>query len=406
MDATHNAVNDALTELLIERHHAVLTAGGRALVRADHLMASDRDAERVPEPVARWLETPRPAGPGVARLPVRADAGVDLLELLDDVSQRYRRVSLSPNHIVRGAPSTWGGPADEPVVLDTPLAEPQARPQTDPDARPVTVAILDTGVVLHPWFMRQSWFAEVDAGDHEILDANPYDYRLDAQAGHGTFIAGVVLQHAPAARLRIRRLLASDGVCDEVDLVNALHDVREHSASRGEKIDIINLSLGYSTYDDRPSPVVADAITSFGRGTVVVACAGNAGDDRPFWPAALKSAVAVGALDSDGSDRAPFSNFGWWVDACAIGERVRSSFVDFDGPLPPTGDFDRDRFRGYATWSGTSFAAPVVAGEIARLASEKRISAAEAADQLLDPATQPSIPDLGVAVGVPSREGA
>jgi subtilisin family serine protease len=114
----------------------------------------------------------------------------------------------------------------------------------------------------------------------------------------------------------------------------------------------------------------------------------------------------VGALDSDGSDPAPFSNFGWWVDACAIGERVESAFIEFDGPLPPTGDYDRDRFRGYATWSGTSFAAPKVAGAIAQLAAERGIPASEAADRILDPAEHRSMPDLGVVVGVPGITGA
>ncbi|NED51479.1 peptidase S8 and S53 subtilisin kexin sedolisin, partial [Micromonospora aurantiaca] len=66
-----------------------------------------------------------------------------------------------------------------------------------------------------------------------------------------------------------------------------------------------------------PSPVLRQAIAALGRGTVVVACAGNAATDRPFWPAAMKPVIGVAALD--GADRAWFSNHGWWVDACAQG---------------------------------------------------------------------------------------
>ncbi len=109
--------------------------------------------------------------------------------------------------------------------------------------------------------------------------------------------------------------------------------------------------------------------------------------------------IAVGALDAAAGERAPFSNFGWWVDACAIGERARSAFVEFDGPEQATGLFDRDRFTGYAEWSGTSFAAPVVAGEIARAAAENGIPVPDAADLVLDPRTRRVLPDLGVVVG-------
>ena len=69
---------------------------------------------------------------------------------------------------------------------------------------------------------------------------------------------------------------------------------------------------------------------------MIVACAGNASTDRPFWPAAMKRVIAVGSLDTDGHDRAPFSNYGWWVDACTMGDKIVSSFFTFDG-LGPDG---------------------------------------------------------------------
>ncbi len=90
-----------------------------------------------------------------------------------------------------------------------------------PSAPPVTVAVLDTGVAAHPWFAHRPWFAQVTDDQFEVLDAN-HDGRLDSVAGHGTFVAGVVQQHAPSARLRIRRVLHTDGICDEVGLIEAL----------------------------------------------------------------------------------------------------------------------------------------------------------------------------------------
>jgi subtilisin family serine protease len=144
--------------------------------------------------------------------------------------------------------------------------------------------------------------------------------------------------------------------------------------------------------------VVEHAVNAFDRHTVIVACAGNAGSDRPFWPAALKRVIAVGSLDAEGDDRADFSNYGWWVDACTLGDKVTSSFFNYTDHAPG-GDED---FTGYASWSGTSFAAPRVAGAIAAKAASDGSSAAAAAAALIDPNAAPSMPDLGVLVDVPS----
>jgi subtilisin family serine protease len=221
---------------------------------------------------------------------------------------------------------------------------PPAPAAPDPDAVPVAVAVLDTGITAHPWFVERDWFAAVPPSQAEILDAD-HDNLLDSVAGHGTFVAGVVQQHAPSARLRIERVLHSDGICDEVDLIEALH--RLHSDPRPP--DVVNLSFGGFTHDDRVSVLLDRAVSELTARSVVVAAAGNAGSGRPFWPAALPTVIAVGALDATGTGPAEFSNHGPWVDEWAVGEDVSGAFV--------AGCFAR--------WSGTSFAAPAVAGAIA-----------------------------------------
>ena len=96
-------------------------------------------------------------------------------------------------------------------------------------------------------------------------------------------------------------------------------------------------------------------------GTVVVAAAGNDSTCRVTWPAALPGVIAVGALGPSGP--APFTNYGSWV-TCAPGVDVISNFFDdvdkHDDKNPATSDF-----HGWAKWSGTSFAAPIVAAAIA-----------------------------------------
>ena len=116
---------------------------------------------------------------------------------------------------------------------------------------------------------------------------------------------------------------------------------------------------------------------------MVVACAGNDATRARFFPAAFAEPghdglVGVGATNPDDRSIALFSNVGDWVTAHAPGAGVVSTVpttlsgslnpllsVDGLGPGPRAGiDFD-DFSSGFAVWSGTSFAAPWIVGEIA-----------------------------------------
>jgi subtilisin family serine protease len=380
----------ARLERLLARHRDVVVvepiSGRPTLIRRDQILVADHDVPAVEDLVRRWYDS-RHDEPGVARVRLRTPARVDVCELTAELSGggRHRKLAIAPNHLIHGQPMWWSGPADLPRP-----AAPMPLPGPSRPGRPVTVAVLDTGLSPHPWYESADWYAEQRDEVTEVLDADT-DYALDAQSGHGTFIAGLILQRAPAARIRARRVIGGDGIGDELDVLRALAWLTEWG-----RADVVNLSLGCHTFDDRPSPLIARAVAALGRRTVVVACAGNAATDRPFWPAALKPVIAVAALDGD--DRAWFSNFGWWVDACAPGVRVASCFVRFDGPLPRVKGLDPDEFQGYAAWSGTSFAAPAVAGTIAGLAAAEDLPAVAAADRVLDPAAGRLLPDLGVVV--------
>lgn len=380
-------MHDRLDRVLARHRDAMVAEhlpGRPALVRRDQILVADHDLPAVEDLARRWLDS-REDGPGVSRVRLRAPARVDVCDLVTLLGgdTGHRRLTVAPNHLVHGQPMWWTGPAGPPRP-----AAPQAAPSGPAGRRAVTVAVLDTGLSPHPWYAATDWYAGQREEVTEVLDADG-DHALDAQAGHGTFIAGVLLRHAPHVRLRAKRVIGGDGVGDDLDVLRGLAWL----AAWG-RADVVNLSIGCHTFDDRPSPLVARAVAALGRRTVVVACAGNQASDRPFWPAAMKHVIAVAALD-DGH-RAWFSNFGWWVDACAPGVDVASCFVRFDGPWPPVGGVDPDDFCGYATWSGTSFAAPAVAGRIAALASAEDLPAPEAAGRILDPARGRVLPDLGV----------
>ena len=386
---------------ILETHPDVVHVGGatEALIKRDELLVLDTHANEVHEQARRWVDSREDsAAPGVTRLRLRADAGVDAAELTHQLrggAGAHRRTSVTPNHVMHGAPGDFtGGPFDDPTptpTMDAPVGD---AGQT----KRVTIGILDTGIDPHPWFNAHEWYQACTAEEHEALNPAP-DTDLESDSGHGTFIAGVLLQHAPNSYLWVERVLGTDGVADELEVLRGMARIQTRAAAKGDQLDVLNLSLGCFTFDDRPSPVLADAVARVARHTVVVAAAGNHASDRPFWPAALKDVVAVAALaeQSAGTDseRASFSNYGWWVDAAAPGEKIASSFLT-------DGRENGEEFHGYAKWSGTSFAAPYVAGKIAALMSAKDMTAHDAVSELLNPAGT-RIPDLGVVVSPAGR---
>jgi subtilisin family serine protease len=388
--------NDAVSRLL-NRHptveHVPGSSGQGTLIRRNQLLVAARDAAAVEARAGRWFDRAA-VDDESGTVVVHLRPGVDVCDLAAHLSgaSAHRTLNAGPNHILTAAPNWEPGPADDPVPADA-IPAPQF-PATTP-TRPITVAILDTGISAHPWFVGQSWYTACGPEVQEVPDVDD-DTRLDSVAGHGTFIAGVVAKHAPAASLIIEKIIAGDGVTDELRLLRGLARLRAQAHQRTSPVDVISLSLGCYTHDDKPSPVLEHGLSSFGHETVVVACAGNFGSDRPYWPAAMKRVVAVASLDAKGVDRAEFSNYGWWVDACAIGQDVVSSFFSFDGPVGASAT--PEDFTGYATWSGTSFAAPRVAAAIAARAAAHDVSAASAAAGILDPTDHPSMPDLGVLV--------
>ena len=213
-----------------------------------------------------------------------------------------------------------------------------------------------------------------------------------ADAGHGTFIAGVVRQAAPQARVLAVRVVHTDGVAYLSDTLLLLHKVLDRVRAAQKKqgdpdlmIDVVSLSIGYyeewpeaSKYTSQLAEVVG-MLTE--RGVVVLAAASNNATTREFFPAALSvrlqnggpRVIGVGALNPDGS-KALFSNDGSYVTCWADGVCVVSTHpTDVDGSETPDHDvpalgrkgFDPDCFSsGFAIWDGTSFAAPLAASAV------------------------------------------
>ncbi|MGQ0839373.1 S8 family peptidase [Actinokineospora sp.] len=354
----HTYRSDTLGEL-VERHPGLLLhdPGGPAecVVRRGELVVPRDSVDAAVRELDRWVDHVDRADHVTLRLrPGAADACVRI------AAEVGARLPVSANHVhatLVGTPILHGTGA---VPTPAPLPPEPPREVWDP---PVTVLVLDTGVDPHPWFTHRPWFGEWGPRP-EILDGDD-DGVTDRQAAHGTFVTGVVLQHAPGVTVRHHRVLSSHGLTDDRTVASALRRTRGHAAARGEHIDVVLVTAGCHTADDRCPPILAREFARF-TDTVLVAAAGNAGTTRPFWPAALPAVVAVGATTPSGA-LADFSGRGPWVDRAAPGVDVVSSHVRLDRGT---------RAYGGARWSGTSFAAPRIAAEAATLLHQGTTAAA------------------------------
>ena len=286
--------------------------------------------------------------------------GEDLVCVVRRLRQRFGSY-VGPNHVLFGEQSFAGSPATPPAPADPCWAA--GPPGEAPSGR---VGLIDTGFADFSGTAEAGRDQGIDQApvSVDVPDADPVDGRLDWEAGHGTFIAGQIRHALPGGTIVVLKGLDGFGSIEEADLGHLMVLIDR----RG--IDVLNLSLGgYALDDERPAGVAAAlARLVYQRDVVVVAAAGNKGVDRPFWPAASKHVVAVGALNEAGGWPAWFTNFGSWVDACAPGVDRCSWFFRFNGGLDavPLPDVVED-YDYWATWSGTSFAAPQFAAAVCAL---------------------------------------
>lgn len=244
----------------------------------------------------------------------------------------------------------------------------------------VRVGLLDTPLCDHP-DLAGRYVAHGGALDPAT------DEPLPLRAGHATFVADLILRRAPAATLQVRAVLDR-----ETGTANAWHTARAMMSFLDDEVDILNLSLGCHTLDGEPPLVLRRAIERLAPHLVVVAAAGNHGQlpglvkgisrRSPTWPAALPQVVAVGAArpaDLEPTNAGFFSPTLPWITCTAPGVGVVAAYQHALVNLPD----GPERFSGYASWSGTSFAAATVSGVIAANTRPGEKTARQALDELL-----------------------
>lgn len=262
-----------------------------------------------------------------------------------------------------------------------------------------TIAILDTGIAKgHPFITADKVISEACYSSTDSfygstsLCPNGSEEQVGSGAGvncasnigsctHGTHVAGIVAGKAYAD-------MPFDGVAPDADLISiqvfslfgpsqcgggsscvlawdsdiiaGLERVYELKNSGAiPSIVAVNMSLGggyYNTYCDSESPAMKSAIDNLRAvGVATIVAAGNNGYGSWIsFPACISSAIAVAAT-TDSDQLASYSNNANIVSLLAPGTAVLSSIVDINGV------FDN------ASYSGTSMAAPHVAGAWALL---------------------------------------
>jgi subtilisin family serine protease len=268
------------------------------------------------------------------------------------------------------------------------------------------ITVLDTGLAHGaqlPDLLGGSQGSARITGDPDEPDSNLVDTAgttfgrdtwLDPVAGHGTFIAGLIEQLAPGCEIRVEHVISGLGDAIESDVIQSIQAAA--ALPDDERPELLSLSFGGAALAQAPALRSAIRRAQLA-GIVVVASAGNSGTCETQYPAAYDGVIAVGALGPDGPT--PWTNYGEWVDACAPGaDLVSAFFADFDGPDPRVNTFDPDRFEGWAIWSGTSFAAPLVVAALAREMVLGACTAKEAVDRIVHAPGALRISCLGTVV--------
>ncbi|MDR2202230.1 MAG: S8 family serine peptidase [Clostridiales bacterium] len=216
----------------------------------------------------------------------------------------------------------------------------------------VTVAVLDTGIYsAHTLFS-----GRIAEGGRNFTTEGDGINDVDDEHSHGTHVAGIIADLTlPNVKILPIKVMSANGNGSSLDIINGINYV----ISKKNELNIvaINMSLGgATTYTGYNAPIN----NAYSAGIFSVVAAGNDNKNaNDYMPAAVEKAITVSSIDST-KQRSTFSNYGTVVDVAAPGSNIRSA-------VPPATDSSL-----YASYNGTSMAAPHVAALVAALRSDPK----------------------------------
>lgn len=348
--------------------------------------------------------TARSTGAGEIQTKLDTLMAVKALRRRDDIASadlNYRREALlTPND--NGFRYQWHYQImNLPQAWDITTGYPQ---EGHPD---VIAAVIDTGVLINHPDLRDKMVAGYDFikdsasardGDGMDNDANdPGDLTYTTRSTfHGTHVAGTIAAASNnesgavgvswGAKIMPLRVLGKNGGTS-YDVMQAVLFAAGLDNDSGilpeQRADVINLSLGGGGYSQSEQDAFTRARNT---GVIIVAAAGNNSSSTPTYPASYQGVVSVNAVDSK-FGRATYSNFGPQIDVSAPGGSFAwdtNNDGQLDGIYSTAGNDSSGTIEyTYRLMTGTSMAAPHVAGVVALMKAVNPDLTPDAFDALL-----------------------
>jgi subtilisin family serine protease len=285
----------------------------------------------------------------------------------------------------------------------------------------IIIAIIDSGIDLtHPDLINNIWINQDEIPDNNIDDdVNGFidDYRgydftfednnydpLDHN-GHGTVMAGVIAAMTNneigisgiAWNSKIMPVKVVDA--NWTPNGNSITDGIRYAADNGAKVIVMAFAYIF------PTSSLKDAINyAYDKGALLICAAGNYGNDKKNYPAAYENVIAVAGTDNADHRMEYYyefngewvnSSYGDWIDIAAPGEDIYTT--------QPTYHVTSVDIWGsqlnYESISGTTLAAPVVAGVAALIISKNPSYSPAKVRAILKANTDPYDSDYNLGVG-------
>ncbi|MFL5955121.1 MAG: S8 family serine peptidase [Gaiellaceae bacterium] len=294
--------------------------------------------------------------------------------------QNVAGIVVTPNADVKVAGTTGGVGSDQLWPFESGNAPLWGADMATYVGKTPAIAVVDSGIQ-----------NRADFGNRIVASVNlstvAGNSSMDDQRGHGTFVAGIaagassdLTGASPGAPLVSIKVIDQNGLAKTTDIINACQWILDNKAKYNIRVANFSLHSGYATnfYLD---PLDRAVEKLWFNGVVVVAAAGNYGISTTqasgvkYSPGNDPFVITVGAIDLGGSMRsnddasAPWSAWGYTYDGFFKPE-VSAPGRYMVGPVPPGASLTVQKAANMVgtdriQLSGTSFAAPIIAGTVA-----------------------------------------